>query len=42
MNRRIEIIKGALILAGILFIITNFPIIIIFIILFLLIRALKN
>lgn len=41
MSKRMEVLKGALMLAGIIFIVSNFPIVIIFAILFLLFRALR-
>lgn len=42
MSKRTEIVKGALMLAGILFVITNFPIVIVLGILYLLIKALSR
>lgn len=41
MSKRMEVLKGAFMLAGIIFIVSNFPIVIIFVILFLLFRALR-
>lgn len=42
MSKRMEIVKGALMLAGILFVVTNFPIVIVFGIVFLLLKALSR